>query len=360
MTGGADHYSGTVAVGDGEVVVRVAGIVQSPGTGLFLSLIDEAVAVGAPVVVVDMTDVALLDAAAVTVLVDTAGRLSSRGARLEVRGVTPRIYLRLQIFGVVEALGVQRPPAVSPALVHGHRGVLPKTPQARAVLDAALKLVVTMAQAVVVGADGVSITLPRDGHLGTVAASNDVVLDMDHDQYDTGEGPCLDAATEGQRFHIDSLGNEQRWPAFVPRARARGIETILSAPLVSADRPIGALNLYSRTVGAFAEHEKRWADQFAVETSAVVASALPDASVEIDAEEVQLALLSREVIAQAQGVIIHRDGLSPAAAYAVLRDIGGRTGEPLRDVCQRVVSSGGATKPNREPGDGSADGQPSA
>ena len=110
-------------------------------------------------------------------------------------------------------------------------------PRSRDVLDAALKLVVTMAQAVVIGADGVSITLPRNGRFGTVAASNDVVLEMDHDQYDTGEGPCLDAAIQGERFHIDALGEESRWPAFVPRARARGIESILSTPLVAGGGP---------------------------------------------------------------------------------------------------------------------------
>lgn len=78
-------------------------------------------------------------------------------------------------------------------------------------------------------------TLSGNGRLGTVAASNDVVLEMDHDQYDTGEGPCLD-----------------------------------STPLVAADLPIGALNVYSRTVGAFAEHEKQWADQFAAAEAVVV------------------------------------------------------------------------------------------
>ena len=89
-----------------------------------------------------------------------------------------------------------------------------------------------MAQAVVVGADGVSITRPRNGCLGTVAASDDVVLEMDHDKYDTGEGLCLDAVTEGERFHILSLREEDRWPAFVrlrspPSAlvRERGLPT---------------------------------------------------------------------------------------------------------------------------------------
>jgi len=49
------------------------------------------------------------------------------------------------------------------------------------------------------------------------------------------------------RFLIDALAEERRWPDFVPRARARGIESILSTPLVAAERPIGALNVSSET-----------------------------------------------------------------------------------------------------------------
>lgn len=145
-----------------------------------------------------------------------------------------------------------------------------RQPLTRAVLDAALKLVVVMAQSVMTGADGVSITLPRQGRLRTVAASNDVVLQMDHDQYDTGQGPCLDAATRGERFHSSSLEAERRWPQFLPRARARGIESIMSTALMAADRPLGALNVYSRAPETLASHEQQWAVQFAREASNVM------------------------------------------------------------------------------------------
>jgi GAF domain-containing protein len=194
-----------------------------------------------------------------------------------------------------------------------------------------------MAQAVVQGADGVSITLPRNGRFGTVAASNDVVLEMDHDQYDTGEGPCLDAAIQGERFHIHALGEEQRWPAFVPRARARGIESILSTPLVASERPIGALNVYSRMVGAFAVHEKEWADQFAAEAATVVSTARLDESVHGLSSQIRAALQSREVIALAQGMIMQRDGVDPTVAHATLIETSRSTGRRLRDVSEDLV-----------------------
>ena len=84
------------------------------------------------------------------------------------------------------------------------------------VLDAALRLVVALARVTVGGADGVSVSLRRHGVLTTVAASDETVTGMDRDQYATGEGPCVAAATEGHWFHVESLEDERRWPAFIP------------------------------------------------------------------------------------------------------------------------------------------------
>ena len=122
-------------------------------------------------------------------------------------------------------------------------------PVSRDLLDAALSLVLTLAQAIVAGADGVGITLARHGRPTTVAASAGEVLELDHEQNTSGAGPSLDA-THGRRVHVDSLAAETRWPAFVRTARARGVETVLSIPLVAANRPIGALTVYSHTVGS--------------------------------------------------------------------------------------------------------------
>lgn len=237
--------------------------------------------------------------------------------------------------------GPARPSAPSPALMAG-LSARATSGATREVLDAALMLVVTMTQAVIGQADGVSITLPRDGRYGTVAASNDVVLAMDHDQYDTGQGPCLDAARHGKPFHIDALALEHRWAQFVPRARARGIESILSSPLRDGGAAHGALNLYARTVGAFAGHEKQWADQFAAQAATVLTTAhraLPSARL---GGHLDQALASRAVIARAQGFVMHRDALDADAAWHLLAVISRKTGRPLRDVCESLLGEAGA------------------
>jgi hypothetical protein len=102
------------------------------------------------------------------------------------------------------------------------------------VVDGALRLVVALARAAVGGADGVSVSLRRHGHLTTVAASDRTIEEMDASQYATGQGPCVDASLEGQRFYSEALDVEQRWPSFTPRARALGINAILSSPLLAS------------------------------------------------------------------------------------------------------------------------------
>lgn len=232
------------------------------------------------------------------------------------------------------------PDRPTPALVDGLR-VRATSGQTRHVLDSALMLVVTMCQAVVGHADGVSITLPRDGQYTTVVASNQTVLAMDHDQYDTGQGPCLDAARHGERFFIDDLAEERRWSQFVPRAQARGIHSILSSPLLQAGAAHGAMNIYARHVGAFAAHETQWADDFALQASAVLTAArreLPSRQLDGHLEQ---ALASRAVIARAQGWLMHRDGVDADAAWAALLAVSASTSRPLRDVCEQLLDEGG-------------------
>jgi signal transduction protein with GAF and PtsI domain len=242
----------------------------------------------------------------------------------------------LLLSGLVPSLRVERPGSDSSLLAALQAGA--GWLHSHAVLDAALGLVVTMAQAVVASADGASITLPRDGRLGTVASTNDVVLQMDHDQYDTGQGPCVDAAEQGERFQIRSLAAEQRWPEFVPRARARGIHSILSTPLTTGTATVGALNVYSRHEAAFAEHEIRWADQFASEAAKVIQSAAagePDRQLQ---QQIRDALRSREIIARAEGAVMARDGVAEAVAQATLRTASRSRRTPMRTLCQDLLT----------------------
>ena len=138
---------------------------------------------------------------------------------------SPTIRKTLEITGLAEVVLPER--AEPPRLEPPRRAPSPRfdrslaraaADQARKdILHAALNLVVVLARATVVGADGVSVSLAGHGGLITVASSDDTVEAMDADQYVTGEGPCLTAAAEGRRVEVDSIDDgEPRWPAFTP------------------------------------------------------------------------------------------------------------------------------------------------
>ncbi len=172
-----------------------------------------------------------------------------------------------------------------------------------------------------------------------MAATDQTILDMDAGQYDTGEGPCVDASVEGHWFHAESLDTETRWPDFVPKAQALGINSILSSPLMAYDMPVGALNIYSRAVAGFAPKDQELASVFAAEASIILSRA------GLDVTEVQLAtrlgevLRTREIISQAQGVLMERYGLSADKAYTALQRLSVAHKQPFRERANDVVIS---------------------
>jgi len=251
---------------------------------------DAAMASGYLSVVLDVADLDLMDLAGLRVIAYGASRLVTSGGELTIRSLAAMGTRTLDITWLSESVLMEIPgpgpdrlgpeqSAAAPGTPvrsdpthssHSPRGVGPADED---VIDGALRLVVHLARATVAGADGVSVSLRRHGRLATVAASDQTISDMDADQYATGEGPCVDASVNGHWFHVESLDQETRWPAFVPRATKLGINAILSTPLLAQSRPVGALNIYSRTPGAFGAKDQELASVFATEASAILSNA---------------------------------------------------------------------------------------
>src|SRR5688500_3194149 len=206
------------------------------------------------------------------------------------------------------------------------------------VVDAALRLVVALAHATVSGADGVSVMLSRAGSLAAVAASDETISGMDADQYATGQGPCVSAATDGHPIYVESLDTESRWPEFIPRARQRGINSILSMPLLTQGRPLGALNIYSNRAGALSDPEHALAALCAQQASDLLASAAVDVSAEELSGRLRDALQIRETIAMAVGVVMNREGVSADDAQALLLQSSHQSAIPLREQAQAIVT----------------------
>jgi anti-anti-sigma factor len=332
-----------------RVVLIVRGELDRVTARDLRAVIDAVIDGGNFRLVLDLAECDFIDAAGLRVIADGATRADLWGGTLTVRSPSGVVRRLLDLTGLDLTLTARQPSLEkrSPRFeVTGRTssdGRLSLLGRLGAVPDeavvAALRLVVALARAAVNAADGVSVSLRRHDVLATVAASDQTISAMDANQYATGEGPCVDASVEGHRFHAGSLATETRWPAFTPRARALGINAILSTPLIVQDRPVGALNIYSRSPEAFAVEDQRLASVFAVEASAVLTAAAEDMTAAQAAGRLREALRTRQVIALAQGMVMERDRVDEDRAYTTLRRFSARTGRPLRERAEDVVAS---------------------
>ena len=207
-----------------------------------------------------------------------------------------------------------------------------------------LQRIVDLAVETLDSCDHAGITFVRGRKFSTPASSNDVPLMVDAIQYETGEGPCLDAIREHEVFRTGDLGRETRWPRFSARAqRETGVTSMLSFRLFVNGDTLGALNLYSKSADAFDDEAWTYGSIFAAHAAVALSSALHD-------EQMEEALQSRDVIGQAKGILMAREGIGPDEAFDMLRRASQRVNVKLRDVARQIAES--AQSPPAAGGDG--------
>ena len=207
----------------------------------------------------------------------------------------------------------------------------------RTKLDVVLPLVATLAKETVPGADSVSVTLVQDGHMVTPASSDQTAPRIDEVQYDSGQGPCVDAATTGAEVHVDNLAQEARWPDVQREAAALGISSVLSLPLTIDGGPLGGLNCYSRRHGGLEPAEVDQMRRFAEQATIMLANAQAFAESEQRNEQLKEALASRDIIGQAKGILMERENITADQAFDMLRRASQRSNVKLRDLAEQLA-----------------------
>jgi GAF domain-containing protein len=203
--------------------------------------------------------------------------------------------------------------------------------------------------------DFVGLTMPVEGRQRTAVFTDRESPEVDQAQYDSGEGPCLDAMRDVTVYSIDSMAEDRRWPAFRQACLARGIHSTLSLPLVVAHGTVGAMNLYSRTDHSFGLDDRDAAMQFAGQAAIVLANA----QVYWDAQQMSTrlgeAMKSRATIEQAKGILMGAQRCGPDEAFELLTRASQRENVKLREVARRIVEGAAhrrdAPSPDRSDGE---------
>ena len=122
-------------------------------------------------------------------------------------------------------------------------------------------------------ADMAGITMLVDGVPSTGVFTDAEAPEIDKAQYDSAQGPCLDAFRNQSAYCIESTAADTRWPEFVRTAAHHGIKSSLSLPITARAESLGALNLYSRTEAAFGEADIERMMTFATHSAFVLTNA---------------------------------------------------------------------------------------
>ena len=201
-----------------------------------------------------------------------------------------------------------------------------------------LEAVAALARRVIADCDGAGISAVAHGRAWSVAASDDVVLEVDLVQYDTGEGPCLDAIRRAQAIRLDVARSTDTYPHFAPGAIDAGIQSVLSTPAVRDGHVVGALNLYSQSAGVFDDGEAAsLAEKFAAYAAeTIVTSPLYAYSIDLVNEVVE-GLGTAEMVGEAVGIMCARVGYGRDEALADLAESARLRGESLRDAAEWVI-----------------------
>ena len=184
---------------------------------------------------------------------------------------------------------------------------------------------------IVSGCDHIGITQVTKNGLATAAASDDVVRLGDRWQYELQEGPCVDTVRRHETVLSLDLTHERRWPRWAPRVVEQlGIGSMLSLLLYTHDRSYGALNLYADRVDAFTADDLAVAHSLAAHLAVAVAA-------EEQIAHLGVAVTSRTIIGQAEGILMERLQVDADQAFAYLRRISQQTNRKLIAVATDLV-----------------------
>lgn len=178
--------------------------------------------------------------------------------------------------------------------------------------------------------------LERGGATRTLAATGELSRHFDEIQFTLREGPSIDALhgpDPVMALSCASREHRDRWPEVCPRAATLGLTAALAVRLAWEGRTLGVLTLSSDEPVPLPEHTVGLATAFAAHAAATVAIARK-------VEQLELAMVTRQEIGQAVGILMERYGLSADSAFAYLRRLSQDSNVKLRDLAERLRLTG--------------------
>ncbi|MBZ5579470.1 MAG: GAF domain-containing protein [Acidobacteriia bacterium] len=137
---------------------------------------------------------------------------------------------------------------------------------------------------------------------------------------------------EGRAIMIPNVVDEKQY-RYPELARKTGLASLLSVPLVTREKVIGTINIYTREVRPFTDDEMGFVNVVAGQA----AIAIENARLMSETLEMKRTLEARKLIERAKGILQQKHGLTEEEAYLRLRNESRRLRRPMRDLAEAVI-----------------------
>lgn len=183
------------------------------------------------------------------------------------------------------------------------------------------------------GADTAGVLLvSKGGKYESLSGTSELIYQLDRLQEKYNEGPCIEAAVNELVVRTEDFETESRWPQYSRGVCELGVRSSISFKLYTGERTAGALNVFSRRPHSFDADAEVIGSILAAHAAAAVLAGR-------HSQQLQAALLSRDLIGQAKGILMERFGIDAVGAFEMLRKLSQQMNVRLYDIAQRVVDS---------------------
>ena len=138
---------------------------------------------------------------------------------------------------------------------------------------------------------------------------------------------------------------EEKQYRYPELARKTGLASLLSVPLVTREKVIGTINIYTREVRPFSDDEVGFVNVVAGQA----AIAIENARLMSETLEMKRTLEARKLIERAKGILQQKYNLTEEEAYLRLRNESRRLRRPMRDLAEAVILAEDLEKKKSDP-----------
>ena len=218
---------------------------------------------------------------------------------------------------------------VADALVHSATDLSSALGDEHDVVDRTLRATVRSVVMVVPGVEHVGFALCAKGALEFRSTGDAVTDELDGVQSAFGEGPSVRAAATGRHVDVPDLAADPRSGVLARAADRHGVGAAHARVLSTGDEVVGVLTLYARE--PLDDRSRTLVGALAAQATVALLGAQRIAGL---AQAVQ----SRDVIGQAKGILIERDGVDGDEAFSRLVGASQSTNLKLVDVARWLVT----------------------